>query len=49
MHFANLIGKPITRGHTLDLEFLGVPTVNLSALDAAFSKQEVWEANKAFL
>lgn len=46
-HFANLIGMPAHRTHTLDLDFLNVPSLDLLALDASFSETEVWEAIKS--
>lgn len=46
IHFINLFGNLASRAHTLDLEFLNVHSVDLSAPDANFSEQEVWEAIK---
>jgi hypothetical protein len=41
--YTNLIGNCANRELTLDLEALGLPSFNLSALDSPFSEQEAWE------
>lgn len=45
--FVNLIGKPVPRSHTLDLDYLNVPSHDLSSLEAHFTEDEVWEAIKS--
>lgn len=45
--FVNLIGKPVLRPHTLDLDYLNVPSYDLSSLEANFSEDEVWEVIKS--
>lgn len=45
--FVNLIGKPASRAHTLDLDYLNVPSHDHSSLDASFFEDEVWEAIKS--
>jgi hypothetical protein len=41
--YSNLIGQSGFRERTIDLEALGLPTHNLSALDYPCTEQEVWE------
>ena len=45
-HFMQLLGSADERDFTLDLDMLGVPTFDLSDLDAPFSKDEIWTAIK---
>jgi hypothetical protein len=39
--YTNLIGKCVDRDRVIDLDALGMPTFELSELDAPFSEQEV--------
>jgi hypothetical protein len=41
-HFFNLIGTNVGRDRIIDLEALGIPSHDLSELDAPFSEKEVW-------
>jgi hypothetical protein len=41
--FSNLIGTNVDRDWTNDLDALGLPSHDLSELDAPFSEKEVWE------
>lgn len=45
--FVKLIGKSVPREHTMDLDYLNVPSHDLSSLDAMFSEEEVWEVIKS--
>jgi hypothetical protein len=41
--FSNLIGTNMDRDWTIDLDALGLPSHDLSELDAPFSEEEVWD------
>jgi hypothetical protein len=45
--YTNLIGKSVDRDRVIDLEALGMPTFELSELDAPFSEQEVEDIIKS--
>lgn len=45
--FVQLVGKPVPRSHSLDLEYLNVTSHNLVLMDAQFSEEEVWDAIKS--
>jgi hypothetical protein len=42
-HFEGLLGTSEHRLHSLDLDFLGTYSKELSELEAAFSEEEIWE------
>lgn len=45
-HFVDLIGKPISHAHSLDLNFLNMPSHDLRELEAGFTENEVSKAIK---
>ncbi|KAK1691930.1 hypothetical protein QYE76_008627 [Lolium multiflorum] len=42
-HFEGLLGTPVDRQYLLDLDFLGTHSEDQSELEAAFTKDEIWE------
>jgi hypothetical protein len=42
-HFEGLLGTEVGRTHSLDLDFLGTATEDISDLEAAFTEDEVWD------
>lgn len=40
--YDEIIGTLVTRKHSLNFTFLGMPICDLSAMDAPFSDQEIW-------
>jgi hypothetical protein len=42
-HFEGLLGTPVDRHYSLDLDFLGTHPVDLSELEAAFTEDEIRE------
>lgn len=44
--YQSLIGTAHARSHTLDLQFLGMESVDLSELEAIFTEEEVWAVIK---
>ena len=44
--YHGLLGETKSRGYSLDLEVLGLPTLDLQDLDALISEQEVWSVIK---
>ena len=44
--YQSLIGTAHARNHTLDLQFLGVESVDLSDLEEIFTEEEVWAVIK---
>jgi hypothetical protein len=45
--FTELLGRPQRRAHELALEAMGLAPVDLSSLDAQFSKEEIWAVVKS--
>lgn len=43
-YFNDILGKPFTRSHGLNLHSLGVPQLDLAGIDAPFTEDEVWSA-----
>jgi hypothetical protein len=43
LHFEGLLGTSVERLHSLDLDFLGIPSEDLSELEVAFTEDKVWE------
>jgi hypothetical protein len=46
LFYTNLLGTSDNRVRTINLETLGMPSYDLSELEAPFSEQEVWEVIK---
>ena len=42
--FDDLLGTEVDRPFSFDLDYLQLPTVDLSHMEVAFSKEEVWNA-----
>lgn len=42
-HFEGLLGTSVDRMHSLDLDFLGTHSEDLSELEAALTEEEIWE------
>jgi hypothetical protein len=45
--YDDLIGSASDRRFSLDLEYIGVPTLDLQHIDSTFSEEEVWTALKS--
>jgi hypothetical protein len=48
-HFEGLLGTSVDRVHSLDLDFLNTHLEDLSELEAAFTKDEIWEEIRRLL
>jgi hypothetical protein len=46
-HFDSNMGSPESRLHGLDFTTLGMPVLDLSALDVCFFEDEIWNAIQA--
>lgn len=44
--FEDLLGTATDRPFSLDVDYLGLPSVDLRHIDGAFSEEEVWETIK---
>jgi hypothetical protein len=44
--YSNLLGQNAARENTINLAALGIPSHDLSELDAPFSEEEVWNTIK---
>jgi mannosylglycoprotein endo-beta-mannosidase len=42
--FDQLLGSTVDRPFSLDLEFLGLPSLDLQHIDGVFTEEEVWKA-----
>lgn len=42
MYYNNILGRSFTREHRIDLGSLGIPRLDLEALDVCFSTEEIW-------
>lgn len=47
--YTNLLGNSTDRERTIELEALGIPSFDLTDLEAPISEQEVWDAIKCLL
>jgi hypothetical protein len=44
--FVDLLGTSMDFPFSLDLDYLGIPSINLSEIDGEFTMEEVWNAIK---
>lgn len=46
--FVQLVGKLVSRQHSIDLDYLNVSSHDLASLEAPFSEEEIWDVVKSF-
>jgi hypothetical protein len=44
--FEDLLGTSVDRPFSLDLDYLGIPSIDLSGINGEFTMDEVWDAIK---
>ena len=45
-HFTELMGTPVARAHSLDLNTLNLPPIELERPETPFSEEEIWDVIK---